>query len=350
MLLTAKVREAAAHDELLRQAGLCRTLGSPFVAAVLEAGHRQILRAPLTAALMAGWPGDPAAAALAMRFNGALHALARRNDPASLGALYRGEHDDFDGAIGAALAMQDAFVAEWMRHPTQTNEVGRAASLIAALTVARQVTGCPFELLELGASCGLNLNLGHYSYDLGGVRAGEPGSPVHIAPQWRGAPPPAAGAVAIAAAQGVDLRPLDPADFATRERLLSFVWADQPARAARLESALAIAQRFPPRIERADAAGWLAARLGQPQPAGLCRVVMHSMVAQYLSEADREAMLGSLHGAGRQATAERPLAWISFEWTRDRREVQLWLTCWPGGTARQLATCHPYGDWIDWHG
>ena len=50
-----------------------------------------------------------------------------------------------------------------------------------------------------------------------------------------------------------------------------------------------------------------------------------------------------------EVTMDRPLAWVSFEWTANRSEVQLWLTMWPSGEARHLATCHPYGAWIEWH-
>jgi hypothetical protein len=111
-----------------------------------------------------------------------------------------------------------------------------------------------------------------------------------------------------------------------------------------------MAMHYPPQIDRADAASWLTQRLAEPQAAGLCRVVFHSMVLQYLTGEDRSTVLRAIHRAGAQATAERPLAWISFEWTPTRSEVQLTLTCWPNGETRKLATCHAYGNWIDWLG
>jgi hypothetical protein len=340
---------ADAGGELRRQAKVARDLGSPFVAAVLEAAQRQLARAPRTATLIAEWPADPSAAALAMRLNAALHALARRGDPARLQALYAGEHDDFDGAIGAVLASEDAFIAEWMLHTPQTNEVGRAAALIAALMVAQRRFGLPFELLELGSSCGLNLNLARYAYDLGGVAAGDPDSPVHVAPRWHG-PAPVAAPVDVVAARGVDLNPLDAGDGPTRERLLSFIWADQPSRARRLEQALGLAEQYRPRIDRGHAKPWLAERLAESQQEGRCRVVFHSMVLQYMTAEERAVIVGSIRSAGTRADARRPLAWISFEWTPTRSEVQLKLTCWPSGEARLLATCHAYGNWVAWRG
>lgn len=335
--------------ELARQADRCRELGSPFIADVLEAADRQLDRAPVTAAMVRGWPGDRAAAAVALRLNGALHALARRGAPEALAALYRGEHGDFDGAIGAALAAEDRFIAHWMRHPTQTNEVARAAATMAALMTAPLARPMPFELLELGASCGLNLNLARYAYDLGPVKAGDPASPVRIAPRWRGWPPPERP-VEIATARGVDLLPLNAADPAHRERLLSFVWADQPVRLRRLEAALQIAVDHPPRIDQGDAAGWLAQRLAEPAVPGRCRAVVHTMVLQYLSPVERRQVFDLMAAAGERATSDTPLIWISFEWTLDRREVELRLTWWPTGASAVLARCHPYGDWIDWLG
>lgn len=341
------IGHCANGGELGRQAIVAHELGSPFVAAVLEAAQRQLGRAPMTAALIAHWPGDPSSAALAMRFNAALHALARRDAAPALSALYQRRHDDYDGAIGAVLADEDHFISQWMRDTPQTNEVGRAAAIGAALMVVRRKTGLPFELFELGSSCGLNLNLAHYAYDLGGVAAGEADSPVRIAPAWRGSPPIFAP-IEVVAARGVDLDPLDAGDEATRERLLSYVWADQPQRAKRLEQALALAQLHRPQVDRGNAVSWLEESLAAPQRAGRCRAVFHSMVLQYLTEENRKTIANMIRQAGARATIERPLAWIGFEWTPTRSEVQLSLTYWPTGETCLLATCHAYGDWIEW--
>ena len=337
------------RGELARQAGLIRALGSPFVAALLEAGERQLHRAPRTAALIADWPGDPAEAALAMRFNAAIHALARRGASPALVELHARLDGAFDATLGETMAAEDAFIHHWMLRPTQTNEVGRAAAIVAALMVARRRFDLPVELLELGSSAGLNLNLADYAYDLGGVQAGARGSRLRIAPTWSGPPPPLAP-VEVVSARGVDLHPLDVADAATRERLLCHVFADQPDRADRLREALTLAQRRPPRIDRGDAATWLAGRLSDPQPDGRGRAVIHSMVYQYLDPDDRRALVSAMNEAGARAGARRPLFWIRLEWTAARSAVQLLLTTWPDGETRQLATCHPYGAAIAWDG
>ena len=336
-----------ARGEFLRQASKCRSMGSSFVASVLEAVDRQIEHGPICDAMIVGWRGDPAAAGVAMRVNGALHALARRGEPPHLAALYRGEHQDFDGAIAVAFAQQDQFIADWIRHPTQTNEVARTAAIMGALMSAGRRRAMPFDLLELGSSCGLNLNLARYAYRLGPISAGDPLSVLHIEPQWRGAIPPVAP-VEIATARGVDLNPLDASNPKHRERLLAFAWADQPARSKRLEAALQIAVEHPPRVDQGDATAWLAQRLAEPQEAGRCRAVVHTMFTQYLQDGARREVAAMIAAAGARATADRPLVWISFEWTAERTEVDLRLTSWPLGESVVLAKCHPYGDWLEW--
>lgn len=324
-------------------------MGSSFVASVLEAADRQLAQAPVTAQMIHQWPGDPAAAALAMRVNAALHALARRATPENLASLYSGEHNDFDGAIAEAFAQQDAFIAGWISTPTQTNEVARAGAIMSALMAAPLARPMPFELLEVGSSCGLNLNLARYAYKLGPVSAGDPLSAVRIEPRWRGLAP-RLSPVSIIAARGVDLQPLNASHARDRERLLAFAWADQPARSKRLDEALKIAVEHPPRVDCGDAATWLARRMVEPQRSGTCRAVVHSMVLQYLHEHEREDIAATMAAAGARATDDRPLVWVSFEWTTDRREVQLRLTWWPTGTSVVLARCDPYGDWLEWLG
>ena len=333
--------------EFARQAAIARNMGSHFVVRILDAGLRQLGRAPRTAALIRDWPANRGDDAVALRFNGALHALAMRAGTPALAALYRDLDGDFDAVLADTLAREDDFIANWMAGPPQTNEVGRAAAIMAALAAAAGRFGLPFELLELGSSAGLNLNLARYGYDLGGVRAGDPGSTVQITPEWRGGPPPPAP-VQVRSVRGVDVAPLDVGEEAARERLLAYVWADDLPRARRLEAAIAIARAHPPRIDRDDAADWVAARLAKPQDEGVCRAVFHSIVLQYLSPKGRAAVRSAIEAAGGRATASRPLAWISYEWDAARSKVVLRLTTWPDGAERELATCQAHSAWIEW--
>lgn len=337
----------AQASELYRQSLVMRAIGTPFVADLLAAVDRQLDKAPLSAALIRSWGSTAASSAIAMRINAALHALARRGVEPQLAALYAGEHDRFDEAVALALTAHDEFLVDWLLRVPQTNEIGRAAALYAALMVLSQDHGHDFDLFEIGASAGLNLNLSRYAYDLGGVRTGAADSMVRIAPEWRGPPPPDA-AVTVHEARGVDLHPLDVNDPAACERLASFIFADQPERAERLDRALAIARQHPPRLDTGDAASWLATQLAAPAPDGRHRVVLHSMVLQYLNVEDRAELETTLREAGASATMTRPFASIGFEWDQSRERVELRLRSWPDGRDRVLAHCHPYGAWIHW--
>ena len=128
-----------------------------------------------------------------MLFRSGLHALARKQVSTELSRLYQGLDGDFDDIIGMTLAAHDRFLHDWLDSPPKTNEVGRAAAIMAMMLVAADHYPLPFELLELGSSAGLNLNMRLYGYDLGGVLAGDPDSPVRLHPDWRGPPPPEIG-------------------------------------------------------------------------------------------------------------------------------------------------------------
>lgn len=341
-----------AQNELLRQSAIACGLGSDFVGAVLAAAARQIAHAPRLTALIEAWPGDLSAAAVAMRLNAGLHALASRGTVPQLSLLYQQRAGDFDKALRAACQLGEGDLITWMAHPTQTNEVGRAGALMVALMELMQVRQLPCELLELGASAGLNLNLAHYRHQLAGVACGDQGSPVRIAPEWLG-PAPRFAPVEVIAARGVDLHPLRLGDAATCERLMAFVWADQDSRAQRLAAAIGLARQHIPALDEDRAGPWLAHQLAAPQRPDTWRVVFHSMFIQYLSDDERRSIMTQLIRAGARATTRRPLAWISLEWRSDRSAVELRLTEWAGGGAaegqtRTLALCHPYGDWIEW--
>ena len=342
------VASNVAKDVFSLQAGVARQMGSEFVARVMEAGARQLPQAPITQTMIAHWSGDPWGDAVALRFGGALHALARQEATPGLAALYRDLHGDFDKVLADALRQEDGTIAGWLRSAPQTNEVGRSAAIWAALAVSAERHGSSFELLELGSSAGLNLNLGLYGYELGGIASGDLRSPVVLKPEWRGGPPPHRRDIVIRRARGVDLAPLNVRDPVARERLSAYVWPDDHARAVRLERAMTIAIEHPPSVDQADAADWIEHRLEVEQEAGIARVVFHSIVLQYLPAPARARVQAAIQAAGHRATPERPLVWIAFEWDPARTRAALRLRSWPDGYDRELATCQAHAAWIDW--
>jgi hypothetical protein len=288
--------------------------------------------------------------ALALRLCGGLHALVRAGQAPGLADLYPPAPLPSDEALAAALSNvlieRAAWLDPWLDSAPQTNEVGRSAVLMSGLLVLADRFKLKLRLFELGSSAGLNLQLDRYGYDLGGVAAGHQGSALQMKPEWKGAPPPAAP-VWIAGRAGVDLNPLDP--IAERERLLAYVWPDQPRRLALLDAALDIAAEDGPRIEAGDAADWLKHRLSvYPEP-GVCRVVLHSVAFQYFPAEAQHRIQARLAEAGARASDESPLAWLRLEKLAQDEHFSLRLRTWPG-EGRLLAWSHPHGSWMEWVG
>lgn len=341
-------RELEIRDAFCEQAGFCRALGSPLTADALEAAADKLSPDTRTGGRVLAWPGDPAptADALALRLAGGLHALARSGEDAALTAAYRGA-GDVRRAVSRALETHDAWIEPWLDSPPQTNEPGRAAAVMAALLVAAQSYPMPIDLLEIGSSGGLVLNLGHYRYDLGGTGAGDPDSPLLLAPEWRGAAPPDAD-IAIVSRHGVDLRPIDLSQPGAGEKLAAYCWADQTLRVGNADKAIALARRHPPPIDTGDAADWVERRLTPPQADGVMRIFYHTITLQYLPNEDQRRVKNAVEQAGARADERRPFGWISFELPGADKPVALRLRLWPSGDDLHLANAHPHATWIEW--
>jgi hypothetical protein len=331
-----------------QQADACRLLRSPLTAAVVETLADSLDQDTRTGARTLGWQGDPLAEVVSLRLAGALHALARSGRDAELSGLYAQQQGDFSGILQRVLSEWDDWLYPWLDNPPQTNEVGRSGALMPGLMVAAKILDMPIELLEIGASAGLNLNLDRFHYYLGGHEFGPADAKVRLSPQWQGAAPEGEWP-RITSRTGVDQNPLDVNDDGVAERLLAYCWPDQQERLARLEAAITLACTFPPEVECGDAADWIEARLTEPQAEGCARIVMHSVFWQYVPAAAQARIEAAILGAAKQASAARPLGWLSFE--PDPGELgpmQLRLKPWPSGEDLHLATCHPHGTWVEW--
>ncbi|MGE0121103.1 MAG: DUF2332 domain-containing protein [Dongiaceae bacterium] len=338
------------------QADACARLGSPFTQRLCNLLAERMDDTAAVFARVLSWPGDPSlrADSLPLRLCGALHGLVLAGRDAALAQAYppngAGDESLWQAVAAAARAHAPAILAR-LASPPQTNEVRRAAVLLPGfLEIARQYPGRPLIASELGASAGLNMNWDRYRYRLGDLAWGAADSPVLLAPEWRGKPVPApAAAVSVAEKAGCDLNPLDASAPDDRLCLLSYIWADQADRLALARAALEMRDRFPVRVERADAVDWLARRLATPR-AGAIHVVYHSIAWQYFPEAARQAGEVLLFAAGARATPEAPLAWLRFEDDGRGPGASLRLVTWPGGADRELARADHHGRWVEWHG
>jgi hypothetical protein len=332
---------------LRSQAHACRMLGSPLSGHLLDRAAEDAEAGGPARAVLAPAVGDTAGSAPPLRLLGAAHRMALDGRAPALAARYPSTGGDGDPA-GAWAALRDLLeerpgdLRAGLARPVQTNEVGRAAALLGGfLTVARD-TGLPLQVLELGASAGLNLRWDHFRYGDGDGAWGPPDSPVHLA-----AAPPFGGRATVAERAGCDPSPLDPTSDEGRLTLVSYVWPDQAERLARLEGAIALARRVPATVDRAPAAAWVAARLAAPAP-GRATVVYHSIVMQYLTPDERAEVEAALAAAGTRATADAPLARLAMEPKDELADVR--LTIWPGGEERLVARAGYHGAPVQWRG
>ncbi|WP_174278548.1 DUF2332 family protein, partial [Sphingomonas bacterium] len=98
---------------------------------------------------------------------------------------------------------------------------------------------------------------------------------------------------------------------------------------------------------RDDAADWVEARLAEPQAAGVTRVLMHSVVWQYLPEDTARRVRAAMERAGVDATAERPLGWVMMEPNRAVAHQVIRVLSWPGhARPAVLGVSHAHGKWI----
>ena len=332
------------------QAGYCDAMDAPVTARVSRALGRVLSRDTRVGARVLGWPGEPVADAVVLRLVGGLHALHRRGDDADVSRVFSGEVDDaaaVEHLLAGVIARHDEDLLPWLDGPPQTNEAARSAGLMTGILHVAERFGPAVEVLEIGSSAGLNLLIGRMRFDLGGVRVGPAGARLPIAPAWHGAAPPAA-AVTVTRARGGDLAPVDVADPRAADRLAAYVWVDATGRQARLDTAIAMVRAQPVELEQGDAADWVEARLAEPQPAGVTRVLMHSVVWQYLSAASRARIRDAIAAAGARASAERPLAWVMMEPNRDLHRHEVRVQCWPGKQAMELvALTHAHGAWVE---
>lgn len=295
------------------------------------------------------WPGVPLADALPLRAAGGLHALYGSGREPALAPIYAGEPADDAALVRSAIRRHEAYLLPWLDGPPQTNEAGRSSNFIAAmLWLASQGLPPRFECLEVGSSAGINLMIDRYRYDLGGVVTGPDPAVMAFAPEWRGPPPPAE-AISFASLKGCDIAPVDLTDPEQALRLKAYIWPEHRERFGRMDAAIAAARERAPDVVKMNAADFVERQLSQPQAEGTTRVLMHSIVMQYVPADQRERIVRAMELAGARANAERALAWIAVEGDRTLLGHGVKVRYWPGGeTWHPLGRSHAHGAWIEW--
>ncbi|MFN7056628.1 DUF2332 domain-containing protein [Hyphomonas sp.] len=299
------------------QAGFCRFLGSPFMEGLCLTMARDIEAGGPVARLVNGWPGDPRRDAVSLRIAGYLHHCVLTGTAAELAAAYPAANAGWTmetvwPVARDWLARNEDAARAFMASPPQTNETRRAIALLPGFLKAAARFPGPMHLFELGASAGLNQCWDRFHYRTETwQRAGS--SDVMIDTDWRGPPPEHLdAAIEVASRAACDQSPVDVTDPAAAIRLKSYAWPDQPARLARIDAAIGLAREAGVKVEKADAAEWLAAKLAARPETGLT-LVFHSVFLQYPPADTQKALRAMIAEAGAAATEARPLAWVCVE-------------------------------------
>lgn len=320
-------------------------MGSPFYGTILQRAseafeHDSQLRALLEA---------HDAPRIGLHLVYAAHFRALRGEP-SLRAHFASTGGDGDAeaawrAIHADIAHAPDAYDTLLARPVQTNEVARAMPLLAALLHVAARTRLPMRLFEAGSSAGLLLRLDRYAYAGDGWRWGDPNSPLELRNRTQGGAPANLDApLSIVQRRGCDLNPLDAASAQDAAALLSFVWPDQPERFVRLQRAIEIARTLPVTIDRAAAQTWIENEV-RPQESNVT-VVMHSVMMEHLSEADRGALVAAVESAAQRATPPAPIAWVRMEVAEEGYETR--ATLWPPREETVIALSDGHAQNLRW--
>jgi hypothetical protein len=297
--------------------------------------HEAAGKSPLYAELTAAVARDPMMLAFL-----AERPPAKRQPNLLLAAvryLY-GVQPDYQSFRSVVLENQD-LVADVLEHRrTQTNEPARCAVLLPFLA---GLSG-PLALLEVGAAAGLCLLADRYGYQYGDGLVGD--DEVVFDCELRDPAPAPQMLPEIVWRAGIDLDPVNVRDEDAVRWLHALVWPGQPERGVRLQRAVEIARRDPPRIVRGDLLNCLESVAGDaPDDATL--VVFHTAVLAYL---DLEQRCKFVHRV-QSLDAE----WLSNEGPGVTPGLTLNLPPTPadphfliGHGSTPVAFCDPHGAWI----
>ena len=333
------------------QGGVCRNMGSPLNAALLEHAAEDWMAGGSVRSLLAPWARADLKAqfdgAVALRLIGAWHELALSGEDAPLSAAYRRLDAEavWSALQTAMIAHRDRLIA-FIGHEPQTNEVRRSICLVGGFLEIAKATGLPLRCFEIAASAGLNTSWDRYRYKLGDAQWGDLGATVVMDTDWSGPVPPVEAPIRVIERAACDRRPTDLNDPDQRRRLMAYVWADQPERMARARAAVEVAQANGVRVEAADAVDWTRARVA-PQ-AGAVTVLFHSVFWQYMPPQSQAALSALIGEIGASASRDAPFAWLRLEPPDPAPRMEVRLTLWPVGDTRILAETHPHGAYVHW--
>ena len=260
----------------------------------------------------------------------------------------------YSGLRDALIGDDGTIRATVLSRSTQTNEVGRLATLTPAF--AAIADGAPLALIEVGASAGLCLYPDRYAYawstEAGPVTSGQ-GPRLECA--VTGGFPQRMSVPRVEWRAGIDLNPLSVTDDDAMAWLENLVWPEQDDRRERLRAAVEVARADPPALLAGDLLTELPALVeraaGQIGPEGRV-VVFHSAVIAYLETDDRVRF----HEMMTDLVERRRCHWVSNEGPRVLPQVSASGPSAPDGQAsfvmgvdgQMVAWTHGHGRSMTW--
>jgi hypothetical protein len=256
----------------------------------------------------------------------------------------------YAGLRDALLGDDGTIRATILARSTQTNEVGRLATLLPAF--ASVAPSGPVALIEVGASAGLNLFPDRWGFAWStpeGVV--ELGPPPYLSCEVTGPAPLPAALPEVAWRGGIDLNPLDVTDPEAMRWLETLVWPEEDDRRVRLRHAIDVAATDPPRLVRGDLLTELPSLVVEASAHGTV-LVFHSAVAAYLTVGQRTELQrlmsdlvaeGSCHWISNEAPNVLPdVTATAPEGERHARHFVL------GVDGRMVGRTHGHGQYLEW--
>ena len=258
--------------------------------------------------------------------------------------------------VESVLASRDTLGQVLSSRFTQTNEIGRVATLAPALSVIPECDD--LTLIDVGTSAGLTLHLDDCFIDYGSYGSlGPTGSKVRVQAQVLSGHPPLRR-VPIRRRIGLDRNILDPSNSDDARWILACVWPDT-GRLERTRNALALAAKFPSELIEGEALETLPLLFSSLEGP---IVITTTWVVAYMNTEYRTHFSAALSAASQK----RDIYWISAEAPGVVAHLPDIVSPKVEGpppsvvgfvkfskgqvsAARVLAHAHSHGTWIWWY-
>jgi hypothetical protein len=344
------VRDRSVADRLRLQSHACARMGSHLYEALLEYAARDYDNGGAVRAFYDADAARGCRSRTGLRLMAAFHYCALDASAPQIAAHFPSCGGDGDAALAwkacrKFLIENSSRIGVLHERILQTNEVTRAAMLLAGTLRIAHEASQPLRLFEVGASAGLNLRMDHYRYEGERWCWGPTQSAAVVRLREEHGYPCALDAhLRISERRACDLHPIDANNERDRLTLASFVWSDQHERFERLQAALRIAHTVPVQVERADMVVWLSEHV-RPMP-GYATVVMHSVVTEHMPAHERIVLRALIDHIAQAAHAQAPLAWLRMEPLDGLYQTR--VTLWPGQRELAIAKSDAHGNSIYW--